>query len=214
MQTVKISDLTVSGAVSRFMKKNGCPLENVSANIISEKIFTDKKEYIVEMYKKNRGPGRPREVSGEEIDFTVNTLKKLLGLMNFSDFILEPKTENNSLIIKISAKNKDGLIIGKNGQNLLSIQYILSLAVDKELKKHIPVIVDVDAYRDKRTSYLKTLANTMAEKCAETNSEVISEFLPSYERKVIHEEIASFDNLKTISVGKGAYKKVVITPLL
>jgi predicted RNA-binding protein Jag len=58
------------------------------------------------------------------------------------------------------------------------------------------------------------MAKTMAEKALLEPSEAITDFLPSYERKLLHEEIKGFDGLKTFSVGKGSYKKVVITSLL
>jgi spoIIIJ-associated protein len=72
----------------------------------------------------------------------------------------------------------------------------------------------VDSYREKRVAYLKTMVRAMADRARGENTEVMTDFLPSYERKLIHEELAGDSALKTFSVGKGSYKKVVITSLL
>jgi spoIIIJ-associated protein len=134
--------------------------------------------------------------------------------MKFENFTVNHCVENDMAIIKISAPNKDGLLIGKNGQNLLAIQYLLSIILDRKLKKHVPFAVNVDSYMEKRSAYLKGLARTLAERALHENSEAVTDYLPAYERKIIHEEISSMQPLKTFSVGRGPYKKVVITALL
>jgi len=214
MNGVRKTSATVSGAVMEFMKENSLELNAIAANLVREKIFTDKKEYTVELYKKTKSEPRNYTVSDADIDTAKSILEKMLSLMRFNGFKLETRKENDIHIIKIATQNKDGLLIGKNGQNLLAIQYLVSMIMDKQLKRHIPLLIDVDAYRDKRIAYLKNLSRTMGERAIETQSEVITDFLPSYERKLIHEEITHSDGLKTFSVGKGSYKKVVITTLL
>jgi len=149
-----------------------------------------------------------------DIEFAREIVAKLLSLMRFTGASITVKKEGDTVVLKVSAPGKDGLLIGKNGQNIMALQYLLSIALDKNLKRHAPIIIDIDCYRDKRASYLRSLAKTMAEKALLEPSEAITDFLPSYERKLLHEEIKGFDGLKTFSVGKGSYKKVVITSLL
>jgi spoIIIJ-associated protein len=205
---------TVSAAVKEFLQENNACLETLSANLVQEKIFTDKREYVVELSSRSRdGSARPVPSFDEEVAYARSALEKLLDLMKFSGASVALLREDSSYILKISAGLKDGLIIGKNGQNLLALQYLISAALDKKFKRHIPVIIDVDSYREKRVAYLKSMARTMAEKARSENTEVITDFLPSYERKLIHEELTG-GGLKTFSVGKGSYKKVVITSLL
>ncbi len=204
----------VSTAVKKYMEENNLPLESVLVNLINEKIFTDKKEYTVELLMKTKPDTRQTPPESQDIEYAKSVLSKLLSLMRFYSFDITTDTEGTAAVLRISTPNKDGLLIGKNGQNLLALQYLLSITTDKKLKKHVPLIIDVDSYREKRVNHLKQLSKSLAEKAAENNTEVITDFLPSYERKLIHEEITSIDSLKTFSVGKGAYKKVVITPLL
>ncbi len=204
----------VSTAVKEYMEENNLPLESVLVNLINEKIFTDKKEYTVELLTKKKPDTRQPPPESQDIEYAKSVLSKLLSLMRFYSFEITIDTKGTTAVLKISTPNKDGLLIGKNGQNLLALQYLLSIITDKKLKKHVPLLIDVDSYRDKRINHLRQLSKSLAEKAAENNAEVITDFLPSYERKLIHEEITSTDSLKTFSVGKGAYKKVVITPLL
>jgi spoIIIJ-associated protein len=206
---------TVSAAVKEFLQENNAPLDSLSANLVQEKIFIDKKEYTVELYSKTRpADGKPPPVAMEDIEYAKSVLEKMLELMKFTGTTVAIQQEDGAYILKISAGAKDGLIIGKNGQNLLALQYLMSIAMDKQFHRHLPIIIDVDSYREKRVAYLKTMVRAMADRARGENTEVMTDFLPSYERKLIHEELAGDSALKTFSVGKGSYKKVVITSLL
>jgi spoIIIJ-associated protein len=206
---------TVSAAVKEFLQENNAPLDSLSANLVQEKIFTDKKEYTVELYSKTRpADGKPAPVAMEDIEYAKSVLEKMLELMKFSGAAVNIQQEDGAYILKISAGAKDGLIIGKNGQNLLALQYLMSIAMDKQFHRHLPIIIDVDSYREKRVAYLKSMVRAMADRARGENTEVMTDFLPSYERKLIHEELSGDSALKTFSVGKGSYKKVVITSLL
>ena len=214
MSGVKKTAGTVSEAVKEFLSENEASLDSISVNLIREKIFTDKKEYTVELFKKIRYENKGFTLEDKDIELAKSILDKLMGLMRFMKYEITIHKENEIAILRIKTQNKNGLLIGENGRNLIAIQYLLSIILDRKLRRHVPIIVDVDAYREKRVSYLKSLSKTLAEKAKETGSEVITDFLPSYERKLIHEELSAIDSLNTFSIGKGSYKKVVITSLL
>jgi len=214
MTSSRKTNCTISGAVKEFISENNIQLDCMTANLICEKIFTDKKEYTLELCERIKTEKKHREILESDIDFIKSILSQLLALMKFSNPGISHTIENDLVVIKISVHDKDGLLIGKNGQNLLAMQYLLSIILEKKLKKHVPFAINVDTYMEKRSSYLKTLARTMAERAMQDNTEAITEYLPSYERKIIHEEISAIQELKTFSVGKGPYKKVVITSLL
>lgn len=212
--TVKKTAPTVSACVKEFLQENNVALDSISANLVQEKIFTDKREYTVEFHIKPRPDSRPMPASKEEVEYARSVLERLMQLMKFTDFSVGIAQENELYLLKLAASGKDGLIIGKNGQNLLALQYLLSIALDKKFHRHLPVIVDVDSYREKRVAYLKGLVRSMADRALGEKTEVMTDFLPSYERKLIHEEVSAMDSLKTFSVGRGSYKKVIITSLL
>jgi spoIIIJ-associated protein len=212
----KITAASISEAVKSCMEANSVALEDLNANLLAEKIFTDKKEYTLEFSQRHRYPlpGQRPELTAEETEYARGVLDKLLSLMYFTGYTITVKKEGYACLLCVCAGEKDGLLIGKNGQNILSLQYLLSMMLDRSLKKHVPVLIDVDSYREKRSAYLKSTAGSLAEKAISSQTEVITELMPPYERKIMHEELSSRDGLKTFSVGKGIYKKVVITPLL
>ncbi|HRU38629.1 MAG TPA: R3H domain-containing nucleic acid-binding protein [Candidatus Goldiibacteriota bacterium] len=209
---------TVSGAVREFMSENGVQLDSINASLVQEKVFTDKKEYTVELSSRTRptvqAAAKAPAEDGGEVEFARASLQKMLSLSGFSGINIAVIPENGSYILKISAGAKDGLIIGKNGQNLFALQYLITLALEKKYRRHPQIIIDIDSYREKRASFLRSSARAMAEKAVSENTEIITELLPSYERKLIHEEISSIPDVSTFSIGKGPYKKVVITSLL
>jgi predicted RNA-binding protein Jag len=212
---VRKTAATVSAAVKEFLQENNAGLDSLSANLVQEKIFTDKKEYTVELFSRTRVEGsKPAPLAVDDIKYAKTTLEKILSLMKFTGASVEIKQEDSAYILKISAGEKDGLIIGKNGQNLIALQYLMSIAMDKQFHRHLPIVIDVDSYREKRVAYLKTMARAMADRARVEKTEVMTDLLPSYERKLIHEELTGTDGLSTFSIGRGSYKKVVITALL
>jgi spoIIIJ-associated protein len=213
MQTcIRKTAPTISHAVKEFMQENNVSLQDVSICLLKEKVFTNKKEYVLDLSLKTRFTNTVQGVNETEIKYAFNILEKIFALINLK-LNMEPVNQNGLMIIKIISDDKDGLIIGKNGKNLSSLQYFLSIALNKKFHRQIPILLDVDSYINKRTIYLKNFAKTLADRVLESKTEVITDLLASYERKIIHEEITTH-NLKSFSVGKGPYKKVVITAML
>lgn len=217
MNSIRKTSSTVSQAVKEYLDEVSLPLESASFYLVGEKVFIDKKEYTVECCARQSFASKTRryEVLPEEDAIAAKEImEKLLSLMRFMSFTVEIVRQPKTFILRINTQGKNGLLIGKNGQNIIALQYLLSAALDKTLRRHAPVLIDIDSYIDKRSSYLCSMVKNIVEKASLTNSEVITELLPSNERKLIHEELKDFKNIKTFSIGKGSYKKVVITPLL
>jgi spoIIIJ-associated protein len=215
MLVTKKTKETVSEAVKEFLKENDLKLNQITVNLISEKIFKDKKQYTLELAKKiNNTNNKNFIIQEEEKQKIKSLLEKLLNLMYFKYFEINLIEQNNYITLKIKTNEKDGLLIGKNGQNIQALQFIFFTLMKNNLKKFFPVIVDIDSYQEKRNLYLKNFINKIADKLCSEKTEYITDFLPPYERKIIHEEISRIASLKTFSVGTGLYKKVVITSLL
>jgi len=137
------------------------------------------------------------------------------------DFLKEV-TEQMGLDIEISARANDGnvfiniqgkdsgTIIGKRGQTLDAIQYLTSLAVNKDQENYIRVVVDAENYRAKREKTLEKLANRLADKVVKTKRSVRLEPMNPYERKVIHATLQHNSRVTTRSEGKDPYRRVII----
>ncbi len=119
--------------------------------------------------------------------------------------------EQNNMTIDLSGPSM-GVLIGKRGQTLDSLQYLVSLVVNKETENYIRVKLDTENYRDRRKETLETLAKNLAHKVKATRKKFTLEPMNPYERRIIHSTLQNNNNVETHSEGEEPYRKVVITP--
>jgi spoIIIJ-associated protein len=105
-----------------------------------------------------------------------------------------------------------GILIGRRGQTLLSLQYVLNLIVSKQTNRRVAFGVDVDGYRRRREEALVTLARRMASRVRGTGRSVTLEPMPPNERRIVHLALADDPAVMTVSIGEGEARKVAITP--
>lgn len=125
---------------------------------------------------------------------------------------LDIKREEDCLYIDIQdvdPSNK-GILIGKRGNTLDSVQYLLSLAVNKGRDDYIKVVIDVGGYREKREKTLERLAKKMADKAVRSGRPVRLEPMNPYERRIIHSSLQNSTGITTYSEGEEPYRRVVI----
>lgn len=137
-------------------------------------------------------------------------LGKILETLEL-DNIVEMELEDNTLNVNVNGdENRLGILIGKRGVTLDSIQYILNLIVNKKSSRYIRVNLDSSGYRDKRKKTLENLAGKMANKVLKSGRSIKLEPMNSYERKIIHTALQDFEGVLTHSEGKDPFRKVVI----
>lgn len=105
-----------------------------------------------------------------------------------------------------------GLLIGKRGQTIDSIQYLVSLVVNKESKEYLRVKVDTENYRERRKATLEELAKNIAYKVKRTKRAVSLEPMNPYERRIIHTSVQKVNGAISWSEGENANRHVVIGP--
>lgn len=105
-----------------------------------------------------------------------------------------------------------GIVIGKRGDTLDSLQYLTSLVVNQRNEEYIKVSIDTENYREKRTEALIALSNRLADKVARTGKKFTLEPMNPYERRIIHSNLQDNSEITTFSVGSEPYRKVVIAP--
>jgi spoIIIJ-associated protein len=103
-----------------------------------------------------------------------------------------------------------GLLIGRRGATLASLQYLLNLIVGRRFRGHGPFAVDVEGYRRRREKSLVSLAYRMAERVRDTGRSVTLEPMPANERRIVHLALAKDPTVSTVSVGEGESRKVSI----
>lgn len=116
----------------------------------------------------------------------------------------------NNLDIDLTGEEM-GVLIGKRGQTLDSLQYILSLVVNKETENYIRVKVDTENYRQRRRETLENLAKNIAYKVKKTKRPVSLEPMNPYERRIIHSALQGDKYISTHSEGDEPYRRVVVT---
>ena len=118
--------------------------------------------------------------------------------------------ENKNLNIDLSG-DEMGILIGKRGQTLDSLQYLVSLVVNKGSEEYIRVKVDTEDYRKRRKETLENLAKNIAYKVKRTKRSVSLEPMNPYERRVIHSALQNDRYVTTHSEGEEPFRRVVVT---
>ncbi len=118
--------------------------------------------------------------------------------------------EKNTIDITINGEDM-GILIGKRGQTLDSLQYLVSLVVNKESTNYIKVKLDTENYRERRKETLENLAVNISKKVKRTRKPVSLEPMNPYERRIIHSALQNDKFVETHSEGEEPYRKVVIT---
>ena len=105
-----------------------------------------------------------------------------------------------------------GILIGRRGETLRALQYLVRLMVSHRLKRWTDLVVDVEHYRVRRRQALENLANRVAERVAQTGRTQALEPMPPYERRLVHIALRNHPQVTTQSVGEGERRKVTIIP--
>ncbi len=179
----------------KIEKNDETELKKMTKTVKEEKIKVDALE--------DEGERKPIE-STPCLDF-IKGLTEKMGL----DVEIKAEETDISLYIYVSGKDS-GTVIGKRGQTLDSIQYLVRLVAIKEKEKYKRVIVDAEDYRAKREKTLEELANRLATKVIRSRRSFKLEPMSPYERKIIHGTLQSNEKVVTRSEGEEPYRKVVI----
>ena len=154
-----------------------------------------------------------------------NAVVKVTEKLNIESIVkdfLEPLFEKMAIEADMEITMEDGLInirltgddvgiiIGRRGETLDALQYLLSLVINRYTLDYTRVILDVADYRKKRAETLQRLAKRVAEKVSRTRRNITLEAMNPYERRIIHSSLQEFPNINTQSVGEEPNRKVVI----
>ena len=141
----------------------------------------------------------------------VDFLETMLGNMRIEASVTVQSEDAEGAFITVSGDNL-GLLIGRHGDVLDSLQYLATLAANKELKDFFRITLDIENYREKRAQTLKGLARRMSEKVLKYKKSFALEPMNAYERRIIHSECQNIAGVVTYSIGDGAERKIVIAP--
>ncbi|WP_186576863.1 RNA-binding cell elongation regulator Jag/EloR [Aquibacillus kalidii] len=204
MKQVTASGQTVEDAVQSALKQLNTTEDQVNVDIIDEGkkgllgIFGSKpaivKVSLVENPVKKAEMYLSNIVSDLGIDATIETIVK-----------------GNQLTFQLTGE-KIAILIGKRGQTLNAVQYLLQLVVNRSSNQYYTVVLDAEGYRKRREETLVNLANRLAVKAVRSKRGVELEPMPSFERKVIHTALQNSKQVNTLSAGDEPNRHVVIKP--
>lgn len=156
---------------------------------------------------------KPEREDGEDVaGMAVAALQNILSLMKVpASVVLDKSGAGEGGNIPLDIKGEDlGILIGRRGETLSALQYLVNLIVSRRLKGRVGVVVDVEGYRQRRYESLRSLARRLAEQVKSTGRSVTLEPMPPNERRIIHLELKDNPDVATQSMGQGEERKIAI----
>lgn len=207
MEYIEVSAKTVNEAITEACQKLGVTSDRLDYQIVEEGssgfLGIGSRPAII------KAAVKVEEISVE--DSAKNFLNDVFAAMNMV-VVVDVKYNENDREMDIDLSGDDmGVLIGKRGQTLDSLQYLVSLVVNKETEDYIRVKVDTENYRERRKETLENLAKNIAYKVKRTRRPVSLEPMNPYERRIIHSALQNDKYVTTHSEGEEPFRKVVVT---
>ena len=204
MEFIEVSAKTVDDAITEASIKLGTTSDKIEVEVIEKGstgfLGIKSKPAIIKARKKN-----------DTVDNIREFLENVFSAMNMEVTIDIKKAEDDKVYeVELSGKEM-GLLIGKRGQTLDSLQYLTNLAVNKHSDGYIKVKLDTEDYRQRRKDTLETLAKNIAYKVKRTKRPVSLEPMNPFERRVIHSALQGDRYVETHSEGEEPFRHVVVT---
>lgn len=204
MREITASGQTVEEAVQSALEQLDTTRDHVEVEVIDEGkkgllgVFGSKKAFVKVSMVKN------------QIEEAEAFLKDVTRNMNVQADVSTTVAENH-VTFDLSG-DKIAVLIGKRGQTLNAIQYLVHLAINKDGSQYYSVTVDAEGYRGRRKATLEALAHKMADKALRYDKHVALDPMPAFERKIIHNALQQNDQVSTHSDGVEPHRRIVITP--
>jgi len=145
------------------------------------------------------------------LDSTADQIREVLYQMGIDNIEIKASVNERNLAFNIDT-NQNALLIGKNGKNLKALQVIVRQFINNQTNIYVPVLIDIENYKQKNQAGIVKLAKQLADEVVLTGEEVAMKDLNSYERRLVHQAIGKSDKVYTESAGDGADRHLVIKP--
>ena len=177
---------------------------------VSEKQINESAELKETVVEKNEHIEKTSLNKNEKVVAAEKFLQDIFDHMKLNVKIESTESEGEQ-ILNICGENL-GILIGKHGQTLDALQYLVNLAANRNENQRVHFIVDVENYRSRRSETLQNLAKNLADRAVRLNQEVRLEPMNRHERKVIHTALQDNDNVTTYSIGEDPFRYIIISP--
>ena len=147
--------------------------------------------------------------SSAKVSAAIQYLTDVLLALGLENFKITPVKRDGNVVLDVSG-DKLGVVIGKRGETLDSLQYLTILASNRTEESYCRIAIDCNGYRDKRRETLENLAKRTAAKVIKQGRKIALEPMNPYERRIIHSCVAEIEGVSSHSTGVEPYRKVVI----
>ncbi len=204
MQAVEKTGRTVEEAVELGLSELGVAREEAEIEVIEQPSkgllgLLGSRPAKVRITVKNSPSRRAREF--------LNSILKALNLT--ANMVITEKDQTISVDLE---GEKLGILIGRRGETLDALQYLMNLSVNKNQENRKKLVLDIEGYRQRREETLKKLAHKLADKARQRGRSVVLEPMNSLERRIIHTALQGNEDITTFSEGEEPYRKIIITP--
>ena len=204
MEYIEISAKTVEDALTEASVKLGTTSDKIEYEVIEKGnsgfLGIGSKKAVIRAFVKTS----PEELVKEFLDSVFKAMDM--------EVELDIKVDEDEKMIDVELKGDDmGILIGKRGQTLDSLQYLTNLALNKHSDNYFKVKVDTEDYRNRRKETLENLAHNIAYKVKRTKRSVELEPMNPFERRIIHSALQNDKYVSTHSEGEEPYRHVVVT---
>lgn len=205
MRVVEAGGKTVEEATEKALAALSLPMEDVKVEVVAE-AFSG----LFGLFGSKHAKVRVTEIV-TPYKYMSDFLARIMQHMDVSGDV-DTKKEEDILRMNVSG-NKMGILIGKRGQTLNALQYLLNVAYHRRFPEDAcRIVLDVEDYRLKREETLRTLALNLAKKATRYCQEVVLEPMTAQERRIIHVALQDNAAVSTSSRGEEPFRKVVIAP--
>ena len=193
--------------INSIAASQNCSVEDITYNVLEEEkggLFGLHKSVTVEAFTS-------QDVKEFIFDYLGDYFTELNQAVAIEIIVDKNKEKEEDIIYRVilDAEN-NAIIIGKSGQTLRAISTVLKAAVNATFKRRMNVVIDVNHYKEDRYKKVKALARKEALKVVKSHIDCELDPMPNDERKVIHQYLADFKNVSTVSVGEGPARHLCI----
>lgn len=205
MEYIEVSAKNIDDAITEACQQLGATSDQIEYEVIDKGstgfLGIGSKNAVIKARKKE----------GSVEDNVKEFLNSVFAAMNM-EVELIVKIDDAEKVIDVELKGDDmGVLIGKRGQTLDSLQYLVSLVVNKDSSDYIRVKVDTENYRERRKDTLENLAKNISYKVKRTKRPFALEPMNPYERRIIHSALQDDKYVTTHSEGDEPFRRVVVT---
>ena len=215
MKEIEIDAKTVEEAVRKAIKKLKVSEDEVEVEVMKKGrsgvlgVGSEEARVKVKVIDKSKDDKKNDDDVLKVAEEVLAELVKLLGLE--AKITVIPSTEDG-LPVTLNIEGDDlGVLIGRRGQALASLQYVLKLIISERMKTWVPLNVDVAGYKKRRYESLRSLALRLADQVVASKRSINVEPMPADERRIIHITLADHQDVVTQSIGDGNKRKVVVS---